>query len=171
MVITCHYVDSNWNLQKCITSFCDVPPPPPHTSVNICDAQNKCLVEWELEKKCITSFCDVPPPPPHTSVNICDAQNKCLVEWGLEKKVWIVTVDNAAYNDAAVRMLKDNLSYHNTLPLGGKLFHVRCCTHILNLLVQDGLSEIQDIIRNVHESVKHIAASEYRINQFSDIAK
>ncbi|XP_073152759.1 zinc finger BED domain-containing protein RICESLEEPER 2-like [Henckelia pumila] len=97
--------------------------------------------------------------------------NRCLVEWGLENKVWTVTVDNAAYNDVAVRMLKENLSYKNSLPLGGKLFHVRCCAHILNLLVQDGLSEIQNIISNVRESVKHISASESRINIFSDIAK
>ncbi|XP_042467208.1 zinc finger BED domain-containing protein RICESLEEPER 2-like [Zingiber officinale] len=134
MVVTCHYVDSSWNLQK-----------------------------WNL------NFLDV--PPPHNGVSICDVLNKCLVEWGIENKVWLITVDNASYNDVAVRMLKDNLSYKNNLPLGGKLFHVRCCAHILNLLVQDGLSEIQDIIFNVRESVKHIAASETRVNIFSEISK
>ncbi|XP_073130770.1 zinc finger BED domain-containing protein RICESLEEPER 2-like [Henckelia pumila] len=134
MVVTCHYVDSSWNLQKRNLNFCEV-------------------------------------PPPHTGIVVCDVLHKCLVEWGLENKVWTVTVDNAAYNDVAVRMLKENLSYKNSLPLGGKLFHVRCCAHILNLLVQDGLSEIQNIISNVRESVKHISASESRINIFSDIAK
>ncbi|XP_075480162.1 zinc finger BED domain-containing protein RICESLEEPER 2-like [Primulina tabacum] len=102
---------------------------------------------------------------------VCDVLNKCLVEWGIENKVWTITVDNATYNDVAIRMLKENLSYKNNLPLGGKLFHVRCCAHILNLLVQDGLSEIQNIISNVRESVKHISASEFRLNIFSEIAK
>ncbi|KAG6506276.1 hypothetical protein ZIOFF_031598 [Zingiber officinale] len=134
MVVTCHYVDSSWNLQKRNLNFLDV-------------------------------------PPPHNGVSICDVLNKCLVEWEIENKVWSITVDNASYNDVAVRMLKDKLSYKNNLPLGGKLFHVRCCAHILNLLVQDGLSEIQDIIFNVRESVKHIAASETRVNIFSEISK
>ncbi|KAI3446774.1 hypothetical protein Pfo_003439 [Paulownia fortunei] len=134
MVVTCHYVDSSWNLQKRNLNFCDI-------------------------------------PPPHIGVVICDVLHKCLVEWGIENKVWTVTVDNAAYNDVVVRMLKDNLSYKNNLPLSGKLFHVRCCAHILNILVQDGLSEIQDVIFNVRETVKHIAVSEIRINMFSEIAK
>lgn len=115
------------------------------------------------------NFCDV--PPPHTGVVISDVLNKCLIEWEIETKVWSVTVDNAGYNDVAVRTLKENLSYKRNLPLDEKLFHVRCCTHILNLLVQDGLSEIEGVIYNVRESVKYIAASEGRINTFSEIAK
>ncbi|XP_042400218.1 zinc finger BED domain-containing protein RICESLEEPER 2-like [Zingiber officinale] len=123
---------------------------------------------WNLQKRNL-NFLDV--PPPHNGVSICDVLNKCLVKWGIENKVWSITVDNASYNDVVVRMLKDNLSYKNNLPLSGKLFHVRCCAHILNLLVQDGLSEIQDIFFNVRESVKHIAASETHVNIFSEISK
>ncbi|KAG8651872.1 hypothetical protein MANES_06G032851v8 [Manihot esculenta] len=134
MVVTAHFVDSEWKLQKRTLNFCDV-------------------------------------PPPHTGVVICDVLQKCLVEWGIEDKVWTISVDNASYNDVAVRMLKDNLAYKNSLALHGKLFHVRCCAHILNLLVQDGLSEIADIIKNVRESVKHLVASESRRLIFSEIAK
>ncbi|KAG6507127.1 hypothetical protein ZIOFF_032468 [Zingiber officinale] len=133
MIVTCHYVDSSWNLQKRNLSFLDI-------------------------------------PPPHNGVSICDVLNKCLVKWRIENKIWSIIVDNASYNDVAVRMLKDNVSYKNNFPLAGKLFHVRCCAHILNLLVQDGLSEIQDIIFNVHESVKHIPASETHVNIFSEIS-
>ena len=103
------------------------------------------------------NFCDI--PPPHSGVVICDVLSKCFVEWGIEDKVWTVTVDNASYNDVAIRILKDNLSYKNNLALGGKLFHVRCCAHILNLLVQDSLYEIGDIIKSVRESVKYITQS------------
>ncbi|KAF2324201.1 hypothetical protein GH714_009903 [Hevea brasiliensis] len=38
-------------------------------------------------------------------------------EWKIEDKVWTVYVDNVAYNDAAIRMLKDNLAYKNSLTL------------------------------------------------------
>ena len=134
MVVTCHFIDSNWKLQKRTLNFCDV-------------------------------------PPPHSGVAICDALSKCLVEWEIDDKVWSETVDNASYNDVAIRMLKDNISYKNQLVLGGKLFHVRCCAHILNLLVQDGLSEIGDIIKNVRESVKHVTQSKSRLNIFGEIVK
>ena len=134
MVVTCHFIDSNWKLQKRTLSFCDV-------------------------------------PPPHSGVAICDALSKCLVEWEIDDKVWSATVDNASYNDVAIRMLKDNLSYKNQLALSGKLFHVRCCAHILNLLVQDGLSEIGDIIKNVRESVKYVTQSGSRLNIFGEIVK
>ena len=117
MVVTSHFVDADWNLQKRTLNFFDI-------------------------------------PPPHSGVAICDVLNKCFVEWEIDDKVWTVTVDNASYNDVATRLLKDNLSYKHNLALGGKLFHVRCCAHILNLLVQDGLSEIGDIIKSVCESVK-----------------
>ncbi|KAL8548206.1 hypothetical protein ACS0TY_007504 [Phlomoides rotata] len=134
MVVTCHFVDSNYHLQKRVLNFYDV-------------------------------------PPPHSGVCISDALHKCLVEWGIENKIWTITVDNASYNDVAIRTLKGSLSYKNTLPIGGKIFHVRCCAHILNLLVQDGISEIENVITKVRESVKYITASESHINLFTEIAK
>ena len=126
MVLTAHFVDSDWKLQKRVLNFVDV-------------------------------------PPPHSGLAVYDALYKCLQEWGIEGKVSTITVDNAAYNDLAVKMLQDSLSFHKSFPLKGQLFHVRCCAHILNLLVQDGLSEIQHIIENVRESVKYISASTQRL--------
>ena len=94
-----------------------------------------------------------------------------MQEWGIEGKVSTITVDNATYNDLAVKMLQDSLSFHKSFPLKGQLFHVRCCAHILNLLVQDGLFEIQHIIENVRESVKYINPSIQRLTMFSYIIK
>ncbi|XP_028060061.1 zinc finger BED domain-containing protein RICESLEEPER 2-like [Camellia sinensis] len=134
MVITAHFVDDDWQLQKRVLNFCNV-------------------------------------PPPHIGVVIADALHKCLVEWGIENKVATVTVDNASYNDVALRVLKENFSMKKKLPLGGKLFHVRCCAHILNIMVQYGLSEIGDIVDGVREGVKYLVASEARLLQFNEIVK
>ncbi|KAA3477072.1 zinc finger BED domain-containing protein RICESLEEPER 2-like [Gossypium australe] len=117
-------------------------------------------LDWNLQKKekeKVLNFVDV--PPPHSGV------------FGIEGKACSISVDNASYNDATVRMLKYSLSFHKRLPLNEKLFHVHCCAHILNLLVHDGLSEIENIIDNVRESVKHITTSTMRLTMFTDIVK
>ncbi|XP_057734453.1 zinc finger BED domain-containing protein RICESLEEPER 2-like [Arachis stenosperma] len=134
MVITGHYVDTNWVLQKRVLSFVHV-------------------------------------PPPRRGVDIADAIFKCLIEWGIESKIYSISVDNASYNDSCLRTLKDMISRHRKLLCGGKLFHVRCCAHILNLLVQDGLGEIAGTIENIRESVKFINQSEARLRTFSDIVQ
>ncbi|KAI8572967.1 hypothetical protein RHMOL_Rhmol01G0242400 [Rhododendron molle] len=135
MVVTGHYVDEFWKLQKCVLSFCNV-------------------------------------PPPHNGVIISDALYKCLVDWEIENKVATITVDNAAYNDVALKKLKS--TFHllkKKLPLDGKLFHVRCCAHILHLMVQDGLGEIKGITDCVRDGMKYLIHSEARLIQFSNIAK
>lgn len=77
---------------------------------------------------------------------------------GIENNVYTITVDNASKNDAAVKNLEDTFSRNKKLLCGGKLFHA----HILNLIVQDGLSQIKDIIEDICESVSFINQSEGR---------
>ena len=79
-------------------------------------------------------------------VIIADALSKCFLEWGIENKVSTINVDIASYSDVCIRRLKENFSLRKRLSIGGKNFHVRCCAHILNLLVQDGLNQIVDVI-------------------------
>ncbi|KAK9057108.1 hypothetical protein SSX86_024475 [Deinandra increscens subsp. villosa] len=134
MVVTCHFVDSDFQLHKYILSFVDV-------------------------------------PPPYSGVRIYDSLFTCLKEWSIEMKVSTLTVDNATTNDVVARKLKESINLQKKLPIDGQLFHVRCSAHILNLLVQDGLSEIQAIIHNVRQSVKHAAASSSRVHTFSELAK
>ena len=80
-------------------------------------------------------------------------------------------MDNASYNDSCIRCLKENISLSSKLFLGGSLFHVRCCAHILNLLVQDDLSTIKDIIFNIRESVKYINHNDARLKAFCDVVE
>ncbi|KAJ9539052.1 hypothetical protein OSB04_031785 [Centaurea solstitialis] len=133
MVITGHFIDQNWRLQKRVLSFVHV-------------------------------------PPPRTGLDIVDGIYKCLREWEIEEKIFSISVDNAAYNDRVVNTLKTNFSKVKKLPCGGRLFHVRCCAHILNLLVKDGLSKIHHVIEEVREAVKYINHSEARRQTFSNAA-
>ncbi|XP_027096023.2 zinc finger BED domain-containing protein RICESLEEPER 2-like [Coffea arabica] len=49
MVVTGHFIDSDWVLQKRVLNFCNVPPP--HTRVIIADALSKCFIDWGIENK------------------------------------------------------------------------------------------------------------------------
>ena len=87
---------------------------------------------WNLHKM-ILNFSFL--PPPHTGLAMSDHLFSLLKDWGIQKKVFSVALDNASANDAMVDFLK----YELDLVGGGTYFHVRCCAHILNLIVQDGM--------------------------------
>ncbi|XP_071916092.1 zinc finger BED domain-containing protein RICESLEEPER 4-like [Coffea arabica] len=105
------------------------------------------------------------------------AKNDCVTVYEVEKKKLknklkhVQKIDNASNNDVAIRLLKDDFSRSKKLLCGGKPFHVRCCAHILNLVVQDDLSKIVDITNNIRESVKFVNRSEGRALLFAEIAQ
>lgn len=117
----------------------------------------------------VLSFVHV--PPPRTGLIIADGIYKCLKNWEIEGKIFSISVDNASYNDRVVGKLKTDCSRVKKLSCGGRLFHVRCCAHILNLLVKDGLSKIETVIDEVREAVKYINSSEGRRLTFSTAAE
>ncbi|XP_031248675.1 zinc finger BED domain-containing protein RICESLEEPER 2-like [Pistacia vera] len=123
---------------------------------------------WRLNKR-VLSFVRL--KPPRGGVQIADSVFNCLREWGIENKVFTISVDNASSNDLAIKVLKENFSITKKLLCGGKLFHVRCCAHILNIMVQDGLSQIRHIIKDVRDSVYYINQSESRLQIFSEIVQ
>ncbi|XP_071924939.1 zinc finger BED domain-containing protein RICESLEEPER 2-like [Coffea arabica] len=134
MVITGHWIDSDWKLQKRVLSFVHI-------------------------------------PPPHRGVAIASSIFKSAKEWGIEHKIYSISVDNTSNNDVAVIILRDDISRSKKLICDGKLFHVRCCAHILNLVVQDGISEIVDITKAIRDSVEFVNRSEGRALMFAEIAQ
>jgi len=134
MVVTCHFVDFLWHLQKRVLNFFNV-------------------------------------LPPHIGVIIADALQKSFIKWGIENKVSTITEDNVRNNDVAIRILKYDFALKNTLFVKGQLFHICCCAHTTNLLVQDGISQIGDIVDCVRDGRKYIVASEGMLKQFVEIAK
>lgn len=71
-----------------------------------------------------------------------------LIGMGLDK-VMTVKIDNASANDGGLSYLKKQLNNGKGTILGGKYLHMRCATHIVNLIVQDGLKEVDMSIKCV----------------------
>ncbi|KAL6516465.1 hypothetical protein OROGR_019770 [Orobanche gracilis] len=124
--------------------------------------------DWKLEKR-VLNFVHVPPPRP--GIVIADEIYECLRGWGLENKVYTVSVDNASNNDTAIARLKEIFSRNNNLVLEGELFHVRCCAHILNLLVQDGLAKIKKVVQKIRAAIDYINKTDSRRLSFAKVVE
>ncbi|KAM3324153.1 hypothetical protein P3S67_005304 [Capsicum chacoense] len=50
----------------------------------------------------------------------------------------------------------------------GQHLHVRCMAHILNLIVQDGLKEIDKSVKRVRQAMKYVKQSAARVKKFKE---
>jgi len=53
----------------------------------------------------------------------------------------------------------------------GQHLLIRCCAHILNILVQDGINIAGNAIELIRDLVRHINSSPSRVQAFNEIAK
>ena len=106
-------------------------------------------------------------PSPHTKEVLSNVLLQTLLEWNIDRKLSTVTVDNCGTNDAIINIILDKLQ-RSTLVMLGSLFHMCCATHVLNLIVQDGLNVIGSCIKKVCESVGFWTGSTKRRQWFTD---
>ena len=104
-------------------------------------------------------------PAPHTSKTLADTLTQCLMDWNLDTKLSTLTVDNCSTNDAMIERILQKIT-PRSLILGGKLFHMRCSAHILNLIVKEGLSIISGAIENIRQSVVYWTTTPKREEKF-----
>ena len=123
---------------------------------------------WKLQKR-VLNFSYL--PPPHTGIALSDASSSLLLEWDIQGKIFGITLDNASANDVSVEELRVDLNSKGLLVCRGNFFHLRCCAHILNLIVQDGLKEIESSIEKIRESVKYVKGSQVRRKKFLECVK
>ena len=107
--------------------------------------------DWNLHKR-ILNFYQI---AYHKGDTIGRAIEKSLETWG--DRLFTVTIDNASSNNLGIAYLVKMFRGKNGLVLDGEFIHVRCCAHILNLIVSD--------------VVKYVRSSPARLQIFKDFAK
>jgi len=122
--------------------------------------------DFVLKKK-IIAFKDV--KYPHTGVAIEEAITTVLTDYGIKEKMFTITLDNAANNKTACDLLQE--SGKQDMLFGGEHLLVRCCAHILNILVQDGMNVASAVIELIRDLIRNINSSPARIQNFNEIAQ
>ena len=117
--------------------------------------------DWKLHKR-ILNFCIV---DNHKEKTIGKMVESCLEEWNIEG-IFILTVDNASSNDVAICYLKEATNRWKCTLLGNEFVHVRCCAHILNLIVTDDLKHHNKSIDRVRHAVRYVKASPNKLQTF-----
>ena len=117
--------------------------------------------DWNLHKR-ILNFCQV---KDHRGETIGRKIEMCLCEWGVDG-IFTLTVDNASSNGATIKFLQIVTKDWKGTVLEHEFLHIRCCAHILNLIVRDGLKEIDASIAMVREAVRYVKSSPNRNQAF-----
>jgi hypothetical protein len=62
-----------------------------------------------------------------------------------------ISLDNASANDIAVDCFKKRTMANNDVICRNEFIHVRCCVHIINLIVHEGLKDVDDSIVRIRK--------------------
>ena len=100
---------------------------------------------------------------PHSGKNITTLINDEIIDLGIRDKIFAITLDNASNNDAAIQRLKRFWQIEED---HAKLFHVRCCAHILNLIIKDGLKQVDSTLEKIRVVAYNINYSQAKHELF-----
>ncbi|KAF7113037.1 hypothetical protein RHSIM_RhsimUnG0167500 [Rhododendron simsii] len=117
---------------------------------------------WTLQKK-IIAFRLV--EFPHDAEQIFESIMSVFRDFEVLDKVYSITFDNHSANTATLPLFTRNL----TTPYFGQLLHLRCVCHVINLVVQDGLTHIAPQISKIRNAVLFIATSPSRQQEFDKL--
>jgi len=92
------------------------------------------------------------------------------LEWGIDR-IFTVTVENASSNDKLIEYLKGVCKDWNGVVLKNRFLHVRCCAHIVNLVVKSGLEDHNDSVERIRTTVKFVRSSPSRLKIFKKCAE
>ena len=113
--------------------------------------------DWKLHKR-ILNFRQV---TSHKGRVLGKEIELCLLDWGVDK-ILTLTVDNASSNNLCIEYLKEKTINWKSTICSNDFLHVRCCAHILNLVVKNGLAKENDCIVKIRNVVRYVRSSPSR---------
>ncbi|KAL5824836.1 hypothetical protein ACOSQ3_020899 [Xanthoceras sorbifolium] len=118
---------------------------------------------WQLQER-ILSFSQI---VDHRGETIGKCIEKVLIDWGIDK-VFTITMDNASSNNTTILYIKRKLNSWKAdgAILDGKYLHLRYCAYIVNLIVNDGLKEMNDSVAAIRNAAKFVKSSPSRFDKF-----
>jgi hypothetical protein len=132
MVLTAHWIDQQWQLQRRVINFC------------LLDDHKGDTIGRKIEE--------------------------CFLQWGVDR-IFTITVDNASSNNGAMNYIKDlSKAWEGTI-LQHEFIHMRCCAHIVNLIVKSGLEVTNESIGKIRIVVRFVRSSPARLDQFKKCAE
>jgi hypothetical protein len=81
-----------------------------------------------------------------------------------------IIIDNATNSDGGIVYMNKELNKTKTSIAEGKYLHMRCDAHIANLIVTDGLKEVELSVKRVQAAVRYVKNSP-RIAYFKECAE
>jgi hypothetical protein len=88
-----------------------------------------------------------------------------LLEWGINHLL-AITLDNASANDKAISEYKKRNMSNQDVICCHEFVQIRCCAHVLNLIVQEGTKDVHDSIERIQNMVKYMKGSPQRLALF-----
>ncbi|KAL2934577.1 putative AC transposase, partial [Bienertia sinuspersici] len=123
----------------------------------ICITANWIDTNWKLQKR-IIKFGAL--TPPFDGLNIAEDVSLCLSKWKIDGKLGCFTLDNATYNNVMIGQIKRQLIRNGKqLLFFDDFFQIRCCCHIINLIIQSGLKLIDSVVEKIRAIGKHFRYS------------
>ena len=122
--------------------------------------------DWKLHKR-ILNFCVV---DDHKGETVGRKIELCLRAWGIDS-MFTLTVDNASSNGGTIKFLETVTKDWKGTVLEHQFLHMRCCAHILNLIVVEGLKERESSISKVRDAVRYVKSSPNRFQTFKNYVK
>ncbi|KAH7843434.1 hypothetical protein Vadar_016633 [Vaccinium darrowii] len=98
------------------------------------------LKKWVLGFRCLTdNNCEI----------LHSATLKTVKDWEIDSKISGLTLAESNVYNEMVEEIKDGVQQKKKLQLDGKLFCVKCCAEMFNLMANTAYKEIRDIIDKV----------------------
>ena len=103
----------------------------------------------------------------HTGTSIFEKISQLISEMHIENKVIAITTDNGSNIVSGCKKLMEHFNPNNEIT---KITHFRCAAHVLNLVVNEGLSSYSNsYIKKLRKLIKKIRGSDLLIDDLKHI--